>query len=273
MKIHTPDALNAMSLMERKAALQGDFGRSFGISAAEHVAWIFWTKDSEEPTSILDQGSAFILDRGNGPMLVTAAHVYRGFLEHSEKFGPLYCQVSNCRVHDLAVHLIACGNQDEADIATFRLPAGATERIGKKPILALDLEWPVPPNVGESVMFGGFPAQERIVRGTDEVDFGFHSAMTPVTSITEHQISCRFNRDTMLDNLGTGLPHVGYGLAGISGGPLLVPDFRDGAWAWRLGGVISQAQPERPADEVLFESVVAHRAEYILPDGTLARSL
>ncbi len=60
-------------------------------------------------------------------------------------------------------------------------------------------------------------------------------------------------------------------LGGISGGPLLVPDYRDGAWGWRLGGVISQATEELPPEKVVFEMVVAHRAEYIQSDGTLAK--
>jgi hypothetical protein len=77
----------------------------------------------------------------------------------------------------------------------------------------------------------------------------------------------------MIDQHGNGLPPKGYGLGGISGGPLLVPVYRDGAWSWRLGGVISQAIEERPPDEVMFEMVVAHRAEYIQPEGKLAKSL
>jgi hypothetical protein len=77
----------------------------------------------------------------------------------------------------------------------------------------------------------------------------------------------------MIDQHGTSLPPPGYGLGGISGGPLLVPDFRGDAWTWRLGGVISQATEERPPEKVLIEMVVAHRAEYILTDGTLAKAL
>jgi hypothetical protein len=97
--------------------------------------------------------------------------------------------------------------------------------------------------------------------------------MTGAAAVTDHQITVRFEREFMIDQHGTGLPPVGYGLGGISGGPLLVPDFRDGAWMWRLGGVIAQATEERPPDEVLVEMVVAHRAEYIQADGTLAKML
>jgi len=116
------------------------------------------------------------------------------------------------------------------------------------------------------------PRQERIVINPGEIRFGFHSGMSAASSVTEHQITQRFEREFMLDHQGTGLPPKGCGLGGISGGPLLVPDYREGGWTWRLGGVISQATQERPPEEVIFEMVVAHRAEYIQPDGTLAKN-
>lgn len=270
-----------MSFEERKAALEGEFGRSFHVSAAEHVTWIFWARDTDEPTDILGHASAFMLDRGGGPMLVTAAHVYRRYLDDQRRVGPLRCQVANTTIKNLSAHLIACGNLDipldepdqEPDIATFRLTTGAAERIGKRPVLAPARDWPASPKRGEQVMFCGFPAQERIRVSAGEINFGFHSGMTRAAAVTDHQITVRFEREFMIDQHGTGLPPVGYGLGGISGGPLLVPDFRDGGWMWRLGGVIAQATEERPPDEVLVEMVVAHRAEYIQADGTLAKML
>ncbi len=279
MKIYTPWELNAMAPEERKIALNGEFHRSFHRGAAEHVTWIFWTRETSAPTEVLGQGSAFILDRGSGPMLITAAHVYRQFLADAERHGPLYCQVSNTRVKNLSGLLVACGNLDtplgeperEPDIATFRMPTGAVLRVGKKPILAPSKEWPPPPKVGENVLFVGCPGLERLITGPNEMNFGFHSGMTGVTSITDHQIACRFEREFWIDAHGLGLPPLGYGLGGISGGPLLVPDYRDGAWGWRLGGVISQATEELPPEKVVFEMVVAHRAEYIQSDGTLAK--
>lgn len=281
MKVYTPWELNAMTPEERKAALSGEFHRSLHISAAEHVTWVFWTRETDEPTEVLGQGSAFILDRGSGPMLVTAAHVYRQFLADAEAHGPLYCQVSNTRVRNLPGLLIACGNlgtplgepDREPDIATFRMPRGAVHRVGKKPIVASSKEWPPPPKVGENVLFVGCPGQERLIAGPSEMNFGFHSGMTGVTSITDHQIACRFDRESWIDVQGNGLPPLGYGLGGISGGPLLVPNYRDGTWGWRLGGVVSQATEERSPEQVLFEMVVAHRAEFIRLDGTLAKVL
>jgi hypothetical protein len=281
MKVYTPWELNAMSLDERQIALEGEFGRSFHVSAAKHVTWIFWARDTDESTDVLGHASAFILDRGGNLMLVTAAHVYKQYLDHRGQFGPLRCQVANTTVKDLSAHLIACGNLDvpldepdrESDIATFRLTKDAVKRIGKQPVRATAGSWPPPPKRGEQVMFCGFPGQERIWVSGREINFGCHSGMTAAASVTDHQITVPFEREFMIDQHGNGLPPVGYGFGGISGGPLLVPDFQNGEWTWRLGGVIAQAPKPRPPDEVLVEMVVAHRAEYIQPDGSLAKLL
>ena len=117
-------------------------------------------------TDILGHGSAFILERGSGPILVTAAHVYREYLAHQREYGPLYCQVANTRVRDLSKLLIACGNLhipldesgSEPDIATGRVRT----RVGKTPILALG-DWPAPPVANQNVMFAGYPGHERIL--------------------------------------------------------------------------------------------------------------
>jgi hypothetical protein len=250
--------------------------------AYEHVAWMFWTRRVEEPTPILGHGSAFLLDRGGGPMLVTAAHVYRQYVEDWRREGPLECQVANALVSDLSKFLIDCGNlaipldepDRECDIATFRLPPGATERLDKKPLVAVG-DWPPPPAPNQQVMVSGFPGDERIVVDPSTINFGFYAAMTSASSVTDHQLTIRFEREFMVDQTGNGLPPPGYGLGGISGAPLLIPEFNEseGVWAYRFGGVISQAPDEAMPDEVFVEAVVAHRAEYILPNGKLQKML
>ena len=136
MKVFSPQELNAMSDDERKAALSGGLGQMFSEMAHEHVTWIWWTKDTTEPTDILGHGSAFILDRGSGPMLVTAAHVYREYLAHQREYGALYCQVANAHVADLGPLLIGCGN--------LHIPLGepSPEEFGAAP------EWRPPPQQG-----------------------------------------------------------------------------------------------------------------------------
>jgi hypothetical protein len=278
--VPTAQELNKMSDEERKTLLAGGLGRMFSEMANKHVTWIFWGKDTPELTDILGHGSAFILDRGSGPMLVTAAHVYREYLEHQREHGPLYCQVSNTRVRDLSGLLIACGNLHiplggparEPDIATFRMNAAAVGRVGKTPIMAL-VDWPAPPALNQSVMLTGYPGHERTFVSPSEISFGFHTGMTGTRTITDRQITVLIQREYLVDWTGNGVPPAGYGLGGISGAPLLVPEFGQAGWYFRLGGVISEAPGARPAEDVILEMITADRAEFIQPDGTLAKAL
>lgn len=92
--------------------------------------------------------------------------------------------------------------------------------------------------------------------------------MVGITSVTDHQIACRFDREKSIDFSGSGLPPQGYDIGGVSGGPLLIPTLaREGdveGVVWRFGGVIVQA-----AMGDMFEQVVAVRADYIQPDGEI----
>jgi hypothetical protein len=95
--------------------------------------------------------------------------------------------------------------------------------------------------------------------------FGLHSAMPRLTSLTDYQLCCQLDRSSWIDVRGIGLPPVGYDLGGVSGGPMLKPIFVDGAWKWRLVGVISEAICTEG-----FERVTAVRAHFILPSGKLS---
>jgi hypothetical protein len=279
-RIFTPQELNAMSNDERKAALAGGVGEMFSRLANQHVTWIWWTRDTDELTDILGHGSAFILNRGHGPMLVTAGHVFREYLAHQRQYGSLYCQVANTKVRDLSKLLIACGNVHiplpdkgpEADIATFRMTPAAVDRVGLTPIMALG-DWPGPPAPNQNIMFAGYPGHERIFAKPNEINFGFHTGMTGARTITDRQITMLIEREFLVDWTGHGVPPAGYGLGGVSGAPLLVPEWRESGWYFRLGGVISEAPEPRAPEDVLFEMVAADRAEFILPNGRLAKVL
>lgn len=279
-KIYTPQELNQMTDDERKTALEGGIGQLFSEMANRHVTWIWWTRDTPYSTDILGHGSAFILERGSGPMLVTAAHVYRKYLAHQREYGPLYCQVANTCVRDLSKLLIACGNLHipldesgpEPDIATFRMNPAAVGRVGKTPILALG-DWAAPPVANQNVMFAGYPGHERIFVSPSEIYFGFHTGMTGVRTVTGRQITMLIQREFLVDWTGNGVPLPGYGLGGISGAPLLVPEYGDAGWYFRLAGVVSEAPGARPAKDVIFEMVAADRAEFILPNGKLVKAL
>ena len=136
---------------------------------------------------------------------------------------------------------------------------------GKRVIKGIDGPWPPPPQPNEVVFFGGFPGGERDAVGQNEMVFGLHSAMPWLTSFTDRQLCCQLDRRSWIDVRGLGLPPVGYDLGGVSGGPMLKPIFVDGAWTWRLVGVISEAKSIEG-----FERVTAERAHFINPSGKLS---
>lgn len=274
----TPQELNAMSPEERKAALSGGLGQMFSEMANKHVTWIWWTNKVTNPINFLGHGTAFILDRGKELMLVTCGHVYRQFAAHQKEFGDLHCQIGNTMAPNLKDMLIDCGNMHiplgerapEPDIATFQINADTFENLKKIPIKASG-PWAEPPKPNQSVMFAGYPGHERISLGTDGISFGFHTGMTGAQTITDRQITMLIEREYLVGSTELGVPPPGYGLGGISGAPLLVPEFGSGGWYFRLAGVISEAPGPRAPEDVIFDMVAADRAEFIREDGRLDR--
>jgi hypothetical protein len=262
----TPEWLDGLTDEQRQSPQLREFWREMNESGGEHVTWLVWRYQSKViDTPLLPaQGSMFFLDCGRGPFAVTAGHVYEGFAEHLRKYRVRSCQIGNVGFNP-EERLIAWGKYQGLDIATFRVTSEEIAATGKRVVRGADGAWPQPPQPGEAVFFGGFPGAERDSIGPDEMVFGLHSAMPRLTSLTDHQLCCQFDRSSWIDVRGLGLPPVGYDLGGVSGGPMLKPIFVDGAWSWRLAGVISEATSTEG-----FERVTAVRAHFILPSGKLS---
>jgi hypothetical protein len=239
-KQYTPQWLNSLSDDEKKQVAASEFTREMHDDAAAHIAWLFWRGEHRiiGAPPIVRNASAFLLDCGRGPFLVTAAHVYQQFLTDKQRARRLQLQVCNV-AFDLEERLISCGADRQIDIATFQIDAPEVNEVGKRVVAGTDGAWPPPPSPGEAALFGGFLGSQRVVINSREISFGLHIAMTPVTDFTEHQVRCRLDRRYWVDTRGLGLPLPGYDLGGVSGGPLLVPNYVDDRWGWRLAGVVS----------------------------------
>jgi hypothetical protein len=261
----TPEWLNGLGEAARKSPEMREFSRRMHDSASAYVTWLFWRYQSKvlETPPWPRQGSVFFLDCGRGPFAVTAGHVFEQFVEDRQLRRVLGYQIANIGF-DPEERLIAWGKKLNIDIATFRVTPEEIAATGKKVLRGTNGAWPPPPNPKGAVFLGGFPGCERDQIGPDAVVFGFYGAMPMLTSFTDHQLCCQFEREEWVDVRGLGLPPVGYDLGGASGGPMLAPVFSDGAWGWLLVGVISRA---RSIDG--FERVTAVRAHFIQPDGQL----
>ncbi|HWS09505.1 MAG TPA: hypothetical protein VN362_16835 [Xanthobacteraceae bacterium] len=264
-KPFTPEWLNALSDDEKKLLAESDFTRRMHDDGAAHITWLFWRGEHRiiGAPPVVHGASAFLLDCGRGPFVVTAGHVYRQFLADAKRSRRLSSQIGNVEF-DLGERLIDCGSERRIDIATFQIHPHEIGDLGKKIVVGTDGAWLAPPNPGEISLFGGFLGTQRIFIKPDEVSFGMHLGMTPVTDFTDHQIRCRLDRRYWVDVRGLGLPLPGFDLGGVSGGPLLVPIHANGRWSWRLAGVISEAQMHKE-----YEVVIAERAHFILPNGRI----
>jgi len=260
------EQFNTLSEEEKKRILSDGLGPPLlnsGLAFAIPLWWVFKNAD----TGIgLRNGSAFLVDLGHGVLAVTAAHVFKEYLRTKKIAVAIGCQLGNL-LFNPEVQLISC--QDDFDIATFRVSPSEVERIGKPVVKSGPPNWePLTPVVGNFAFFAGFPAQTRGMTPGGDFATAPYFAMTPITSVTDHQIACRFDREKTIDFSGSGLPPQGYDIGGVSGGPLLMPTLvRDGpveGVVWRFAGVIVQA-----AMGDMFEQVVAVRAHYIQPDGRI----
>ena len=255
---------NSLPDEQKKVALSEGLGARILHDGLNYAVPIWWVATDSEYRLSLRSGTAFLVDCGCGVFAVTAEHVFRQYRADKRAAKEIACQIGNA-LFDPDEHLIAF--DPELDVATFRLSATDVTAIGKPTISASATTWPPrSADEGNFAFFAGFPAPSRGISSTGHFLAAVpYMAMTPITVITERQITCRFDRKKWVDIGGQGLPPVGYEIGGVSGGPLLIPTLEgNGTVAWRLGGVIVEA-----AHGELFEAVVAVRADHIRPDGRL----
>jgi len=260
------ESFNSLSEEDKKRVLSAGLGPHLLHSGLDFAIPLWWLADRPEAGLALRNGSALLVDLGQGVFAATAAHVYRECLEAKASATSIGCQLGNA-LFDPETQLISC--RDDLDLATFRVSPPQIEQIGKSIVTPGPPQWaPLVPAIGNFAFFAGFPAQSRgLTPGANFVTAPYF-AMTAITSVTDRQIACRFDREKSIDFSGSGLPPPGYDIGGVSGGPLLVPtlvreDNIEGV-VWRFAGVIVQA-----AAGDMFEQVVAVRAHYIHPDGQI----
>jgi hypothetical protein len=257
---------NALSGERRRQVLSSSFGTNLLYSGLEFAIPLLWVVEDQTNGLKLRNGSAFLVNQGHGTFAVTAAHVLAEYAAAKNTARKIVCQLG-CLEFDPEARLIS--RHENLDIATFHVKDAEAAQIGKRIVLSDPPVWePLTPVAGQFAFFAGFPAQTRGLNSSGDFITAPYFAMPPITSVTDHQISCRFERETMVDLSGAGLPPQGYDIGGVSGGPMLMPTLvrEDGVEGviWRFAGVIVQA-----AAGQLFEQVVAVRAHYIQCDGSI----
>jgi hypothetical protein len=256
---------NTLPAERKKQVLAEGLGARLLHEGLNYAVPLYWVSLDQQDVAELHNGTAFLIDCGHGTFAVTACHVYDSYRAAKRNSKDVVCQIGDL-LFDPEARLIDC--DPSLDIATFQVFPTELRLIDKPVLFSRDGDWPPhPANRGEFVFFAGYPGQSRgMSPGGHYFAAVPYRAMTPISAVTERQITCRFDRDYMLDLSGAGLPPAGYDIGGMSGGPLLIPTLLSNGISWRAGGVIVEA-----ASGDLFEQIVAVRAHYILPDGRLQR--
>lgn len=254
-----------MDVDQVRELLGGRLGRELLNVARRYVTPLYWHTPKEDGKRTIDNnGSAFILNAGANPILVTAGHVFEGYVAAHEQAIGAVCQVGGV-IFPIVDRLIENGRRRGVDIATFHITEAEIAEIGKNVLTGYNAVWPPSEAaVGDAALLAGYPGRERRELGNQAADFGIYAGLTPVTLRSDRHFGCVLDHTYWHDVVGCGMPPEGYNLGGASGAPvLLVVESAAHVISWSLGGVLYTSSVE--LGEVLY---VAH-ARFILPDGTL----
>jgi hypothetical protein len=256
--------------LDRDEAVQlmrGGLAKALQDAAAQYVMPICWVYADGGRPCIPDSGSAFVLDCGGGPFLVTAAHVYDGFRQVRAEHPDTVCILDGLKI-PLHERLIA--SDPAYDVATFRLRADEIEALRrdhrKVPLTGSQKTWPpAPPTIEKGVFFVGFPGDGRSMRpyrgrSVVEIDWDAYTALVTARGVSDTDITLVFD-DGETYETGTFKPRPeDWALGGCSGAPLLTFVEQAGIFSWRLGGVIYEA------NSVILK---ASRADCLNSDGSI----
>jgi len=106
---------NSLPDQQKKAVLENSLGPEVlhdGLQFAVPFWWVFLDQNRE---ANLRSGSAFLVDRGQGVLAITAAHVFRGYCEAKSGAHGIVCQLGDA-LFDPEACLIAFN--EDLDIAT-----------------------------------------------------------------------------------------------------------------------------------------------------------
>ncbi|MDO8271307.1 MAG: hypothetical protein Q7U82_05200 [Gammaproteobacteria bacterium] len=234
-------------------------------TAGGYALPIFW----DESGIVKHNGTAFILNTGERVFGVTAAHVVDEYMKDVESGVVNVCRLASINV-PLQQRLISKGSKDYIDVATFELTQRELAEFSGRTLSGdQDLWPPAPPKEGWAAVVAGYPGVERIQRAQFECSFGVTCFNIPVSSVSEYQFVCAFERQHWIDEFGKGLPGINFDFGGISGAPVLSLIMRDsGIATWRLAGVAYQAGGSEISEGILF----ANHARIIGSDGNVCKS-
>jgi len=204
--------------------------------------------------------TATLLHLGYGPLAVTCAHVITDYLE-MWRSGRASIRVGNTRVSPSQL----VGLDREVDLATILLSDEQAVRLVSEDGIQTQFHqpsrWPPDPaKEGEWIAIGGFPAEWRQKRPeAREMVFGYYGiGATRVTSASERQFGCRFEREHWVwKSRNAELTDLTM-LGGLSGGPVFAERHLHRA----LVGVVSDFRED-------WDVMLMSHTHWIQADGSI----
>ncbi|TET99699.1 MAG: hypothetical protein E3J23_04250 [Candidatus Stahlbacteria bacterium] len=212
--------------------------------------------------SKISNGTASLINFGNGNLAITCYHVLSPFKEQIESRQDSIFQIGNLKFNPLD-QIIA--ESEELDIVTISLtPEQAKEisaggEIGS--LFFMPPFWP-PNSVNEKdfVAFGGFPGRWRQHLSSNEIMFDtYSSGACGVASVTDEYIVCQFEREYWVVTLDLHNKEELYDISGLSGGPVFIKR----SLHWEFIGIIYQFSQE-------FELMYIRPSKFIGEDGVIS---
>jgi Trypsin-like peptidase domain len=251
---------------EAIALARGDFGRAALEAVSHFAAPIFWIYADQSDQLLVNNGTAFFVDAGAGPFVVTANHVFQSARRATSQNRMRFCglmpdsldgQIRDALEFNFEERLI--GYSSDHDIATFRMTSSELSQI-RSNILSV---WPpVIPQCSRGIVLAGYPGHERRLEANGILSFMVYPVLALATTVSDRQISCQFDREFCVQVSGFQTPPPNYETGGMSGGPVLTVIDHEGLQHWALGGVISEGS-------ATFDLIYASRADCLRADGTI----
>jgi hypothetical protein len=217
---------STISPEEAKKLAAGPLGREmskFPLRFAKAI--LFGDLPSPHAPARINNGTASLIDLGNGPLAITCSHVITSFRERLRQGRPSVFQIGNCRLNPLS-QLIS--EDKNLDLAVIGLRDDQAKEITEDGEIGSSffrpISWPPKPVAkGDFITFGGFPGQWRSQLDSDALEFGTYGiGASGVTTVSDAYFVSQFEREywvPVLDNRGT--DHLA-DLGGLSGGPAFI---------------------------------------------------
>ena len=158
------------------------FGKKLLSSVRDYAVPIYWPTPSVGQYET-NHGTAFILDCGKGPFVVTAAHVYEAYLSGQAQHSHIRARLG-CLPFRMEYRVIGHLWAKTLDIVTFSIAAEEVDALanidGRRVLEANTTGWPpLKAKTTEKALLIGFPGgQKRASVGGPS--FGFYVILTPI---------------------------------------------------------------------------------------------